>query len=76
MEDISANLDKSQFGNRIGTDTEHLLVKLLDEHKNKSAVIVTIIDWASAFDRQDTTLAIKKFLQFLVQNNDNADCLE
>ena len=131
LEDISANLDKSQFGNRIGTGTEHLLVKfmdkilkLIDENKNQSAVIATMLDWASAFDRQDPTLAIRKFLkmgvrtelipvlssyltnrkmqvrledklsstyhlpgggaqgtllgvlQFLVQNNDNADCLE
>ena len=131
LEDISVNLDKSQFGNRVGTGTEHLLVKfmdkilrLLDENTNQSAVIATMLDWASAFDRQDPTLAIKKFLkmgvrpelipvlssylmdrkmqvrldntlssthhlpgggaqgtllgviQFLVQNNDNADCLE
>ena len=70
LEDISVNLDKSQFGNRVGTGTEHLLVKfmdkilrLLDENTNQSAVIATMLDWASAFDRQDPTLAIKKFLK-------------
>ena len=100
------------------------ILKLIDENKNQSAVIATMLDWASAFDRQDPTLAIRKFLkmgvrtelipvlssyltnrkmqvrledklsstyhlpgggaqgtllgvlQFLVQNNDNADCLE
>ena len=74
LEDISANLDKSQFGNRIGTGTEHLLVKfmdkilkLLDENKNQSAVIATMLDWASAFERQDPTLAIKKFLKMGVR---------
>ena len=38
------------------------ILKLLDEHPDKSAVISASLDWASAFDRQDPTLAIKKFI--------------
>ena len=39
------------------------ILKLIDENKNQSAVIATMLDWASAFDRQDPTLAIRKFLK-------------
>ena len=41
--------------------------KLLDEHPNKSTVIAASLDWAAAFDRQDPTLAIKKFIQLGVR---------
>ena len=68
-EDISPNIDKSQYGNKKGTGTEHLLIRLmdqilglLDKHKG-SAIIASMLDWSSAFDRQDSTLAVKKFLE-------------
>ena len=74
MEDISPRIDSAQFGNEKGTSTEHLLVnlmdkilKLIDQHPNKSAVIASMLDWSSAFDRQDPTLAIQKFLQMGVR---------
>ena len=38
------------------------ILKLLDNNKNRSAVIASMVDWASAFDRQDPTLAIEKFI--------------
>ena len=37
--------------------------QLLDNYPDKSAVIATCLDWCAAFDRQDPTLAIKKFLK-------------
>ena len=40
---------------------------LLDKNNNHSAVIASLVDWASAFDRQDATLAIKKFIQMGVR---------
>ena len=74
MEDITKKIDPSQFGNQKGSSTEHLIVclmdkllQLLDNNNNKSAVIATLIDWSSAFDRQDPTLAIKKFLEMGVR---------
>ena len=74
MEDIAPKIDKGQFGNQKGTGTEHLMVKLmdklldlLDKNNNRSAVIASLIDWASAFDRQDATLAIQKFIQMGVR---------
>ena len=74
MEDISPNIDRAQFGNQKGTSTEHLIVclmdkilKLLDNNNSCSAVIASLLDWASAFDRQDPTLAIQKFLKMGVR---------
>ena len=56
------------------TSTEHLLVKLmdkilqlLDNNNNCSAVIASLVDWSSAFDRQDPTLAIQKFIKMGVR---------
>ena len=58
----------------LGTGTEHMIVclldrtlKLLDQHPDRSAVIASYLDWASAFDRQDPTIAIKKFIQLGVR---------
>jgi hypothetical protein len=74
MEDIWDNIDIAQFGGLTGTGTEHMIVcfidrilKLLDSHENKLAVIATYLDWSAAFDRQDPTLAIKKFIQLGVR---------
>ena len=43
------------------------ILKLIDQNPNRSAVIATLLDWSSAFDRQDATLAIKKFLSLGVR---------
>ena len=34
------------------------VLKLLDTHPDKSAVISSFLDWSAAFDRQDPTLSI------------------
>ena len=74
MEDIFANLDTGQYGGQPGTGTEHMMVclidrvlKLLDRHQDRSAVIMTCLDWSAAFDRQDPTIAIQKFIQLGVR---------
>ena len=43
------------------------ILHLLDTHQDKSAVIATSLDWSSAFDRQDPTLAIIKFIKLGVR---------
>ena len=70
MEDISHSLDIGQFSGQQGIGTEHMIVcfldrvlQLLDRHTDRSAVIATYLDWSSAFDRQDPTLAIQKFIK-------------
>ena len=74
MKDISTNIDIGQYGGQSGVGTEHMLVslvdrilKLLDENPDRSAVIMTCLDWSQAFDRQDPTIAVKKFLQLGVR---------
>jgi hypothetical protein len=70
MEDVSKNIDIGQFGGQAGMGTEHMIVcyldrilKLLDENQHKSAVMAISLDWAAAFDRQDPTIAIQKFIK-------------
>ena len=74
MKDISAKFDIGQFGGLPGIGTEHMIVclldrilKLLDRHPDRSAIIMTLLDWSAAFDRQDPTLAIIKFIQLGVR---------
>ena len=74
MKDVCSNIDISQYGGQSGIGTEHMLVcymdrilHLLDTHQDKSAVIATSLDWSSAFDRQDPTLAIIKFIKLGVR---------
>ena len=74
MEDIQQNLDIGQFGGQSGIGTEHLIVcfldrilKLLDSHPDRSAVLATCLDWSQAFDRQDPTIAIHKFMKLGVR---------
>ena len=74
MEDVWKNIDNGQYGGQAGIGTEHLLVcfidriqYLLDNYPDKSAVIATCLDWSAAFDRQDPTLAIIKFLKMGVR---------
>ena len=74
MEDIGKNIDIGQYGGQPGLGTEHLVVclmdrvlKLLDRHNDKSAILMTCLDWSAAFDRQDPTLAIMKFIKLGVR---------
>ena len=74
LEDISPKIDRSQYGNQKGISTEHMMVnlmdkilRLLDNNNTCSAVLAAMVDWASAFDRQDPTLAIQKFLKMGVR---------
>ena len=70
----SHNIDIGQFGGQAGIGTEHMVVclldrilQLLDRHPDRSAVIATYLDWSQAFDRQDPTLAILKFIKLGVR---------
>ena len=74
MEDVSMNIDIGQFGGQPGIGTEHLIVclldrilKLLDRYPDRSAIIMSCLDWSAAFDRQDPTLAVMKFIKLGVR---------
>ena len=57
--------------------TEHVFVnfvyrilKLLDnDHSTSPAVIASFVDWRGAFDRQDPTITINKFIKFGVRSS-------
>ena len=74
IEDIGDKFDIGQFGGQGGIGTEHMLVCLvdrvlflLDRFPDKSAVIAASVDWSAAFDHQDSTLAIKRFIEIGVR---------
>ena len=74
MEDVSQNIDIGQYGGLPGIGTEHMIVcmldkikKLLDRNTERSAVMMTCLDWSAAFDRQDPTLAVMKFIKLGVR---------
>ena len=74
MEDVANKIDIGQYGGLPGIGTEHLIVclidrilKLLDRNSDRSAVIMAGLDWSAAFDRQDPTLAIQKFIKLGVR---------
>ena len=77
IEDISKNLSPAQYGGKRGMGTEHVIVnfvdrilKLLDNNNTTSpAVMVSFADWRGAFDRQDPTITINKFIQLGVRSS-------
>ena len=70
--DMLPNMDLAQYGNRKGLSTQHYLVKMIHQiltatdrnsKKEAKAVIVQMIDWQAAFDRQCHRLGILSFLK-------------
>ena len=70
--DMQPNRDPSQYGNSKGVSTQHYLIKMVDRiltaldknnKEEKYAVIVQLVDWAQAFDRQCPKLGIQSFLR-------------
>ena len=76
LEGVSETIDIGQFGRQPGTGTENMMVcfmdrilKLLDTYPDKSAVLASLVDWSAAFDRQDPTKAIQKFIHLGVRSS-------
>ena len=72
VEDIQPNRDPSQYGNSKGVSTQHYLIKMINRiltvpdqnnQKEANAVLVQLIDWSQAFDRQCPELGIKSFVK-------------
>ena len=64
--------DKSQYGNCKGVSTQHYLIRMIDNilthldknNKNEvNAVLVQLVDWSQAFDRQCPLLGIQSFIK-------------
>ena len=72
VEDMRPTRDPSQYGNSKGVSTQHYLIKMIDRiltvldtnnQQEKHAVIVQLVDWAQAFDRQCHKLGVKSFIK-------------
>ena len=72
VDDMRPTRDPSQYGNSKGVSTQHYLVKMVDRiltildtnnQQEKRAVIVQLVDWAQAFDRQCPKLGVKSFIK-------------
>ena len=72
VEDMAPSCDKAQYGNEEGLSVQHYLVKMLHQilinlEKNSQseafAVIISMIDWSQAFDRQSHGLGIESFIR-------------
>ena len=70
--DMRPSRDPSQYGNCKGVSTQHYLIKMIDRiltvldtnnQQNKYAVVVQLVDWAQAFDRQCPKLGVESFLK-------------
>ena len=66
IEDMEANLDPSQYGNRRQTSIQHYLVKLL--HRilaaiDNNSVFCSFVDWRQAYSRQCHQLGIQSFIR-------------
>ena len=71
-DDMSKKRDKSQYGNQKNLSTQHYLVKMLnkilncvDKNSKREAVCVILhmVDWSQAFDRQSHKLGVKSFIE-------------
>ena len=72
IKDMAATRDRSQYGNEKKVSAQHYLVKLLHRiysatdrasQSKSAAVIVSMIDWSQAFDRQCHKLGVESFIQ-------------
>ena len=72
IEDMAATRDKSQYGNEKHVSAQHYLIRLLHKvytatdraaQSEATAVIINMVDWSQAFDRQCHTLGIESFIK-------------
>ena len=69
---MAPTCDKSQYGNVKGMSVQHYLIKMLHQillnldsnsQSESFAVIMSMIDWSQAFDRQSHKLGINSFIE-------------
>ena len=77
VEDMKPSKDLAQYGNEKSISIQHYLVRMIHQiltaldknsQKEANAVIVQLIHWQSAFDRQCHVLWVKSFLENGVRN--------
>ena len=73
ISDMKEKLDPSQYGNQKGMSVQHYLIKMLNKiltvldkihsASESMAVILNLVDWRQAFDRQCPKLGIESFIE-------------
>ena len=72
IEDMAESRDPSQYGNEKKVSQHHYLIKMLNRiltavdqnsQKEAMAVIVKMVDWSQAFDRQCHKLGVESFIR-------------
>ena len=68
IEDMMPCRDLSQFGNEKKLSIQHYLIQMLHTilkalDKKETAVILNLIDWSQAFDRQNHNLGVESFIK-------------
>ena len=72
LSDMEDKLDKSQYANQAGTSAQHYLIKMVDKilkatdqnsRRETIAVLLTMVDWKEAFDRQCPKLGVEGFIK-------------
>ena len=71
LNDMKAKLDPSQFAGQKGLSCEHYLLKLVDrilkaldysDRQQRNAILITLLDWESAFNKVDHNLGMQAFI--------------
>ena len=77
-EDMKSSRDQAQYGNEKNLSIQHYIIKMLhkillsvDKNSQSEAfsVIIQMIDWSQAFDRQSHNLGVKSFIRNGVRNS-------
>ena len=72
LKDMEPTRDPSQYGNEKQISAQHYLIKMLNRiltavdsnsQREAFAVLVTMVDWSQAFDRQSHRLGIQSFIE-------------
>jgi hypothetical protein len=73
LEDLTENENFSQFGGKKGIGAEHMIVcmvdrilKLLETTEGRAAVISSQYDWSNAYERQNPSKTIQKFISLRI----------
>ena len=76
LQDMKKHISPSQFAGQKGLSTEHLLVKLLDNilkaldsKEDSNAVLLSFLDWESAFPRVNHNFGVKSFVECGVRSS-------
>ena len=72
IEDMAPTRDPSQYGNEKKISAQHYLIKMLhriltavdrNSQKEAMAVILNMVDWSQAFDRQSHKIGVQSFIE-------------